>query len=507
MSSILPTSSNTTNQLDPYFTNIINSIMTVEAQPLDTLSKQQDQISVQKGAYSDLSTELTDLQNASWALQNSYTSSVKLGATAAMSGVASGYTVASASADSSAIAGVYSLQINKLAQAQTVYSERQATADQALTFGSGSAGSFTLGDATFTVTQGVGITYTSASGGTASVSGTSLNALATAINNATYTSGSGVSATVVDNHLVLTSQTSGSAGAILASDLSNDGSGAPAATGLLHDLGILASSGSASFQHVYQDAQDAEFTVNGISVKRSQNTGLTDVISGVTLNLAGDATGKSATITVSAQTTDATSAINDFLTKFNTLSDYLQSHTATTSSTVNGVTTYTRGTLADDTIFNDLRQNMLESFMSDFTNGGTLNNLRQMGLSIDDNLHATVKDSNALQTALTSNLANSQKLLGAFANQMDSMLSGFTGRTSAGATGTGYLKVVQDSMASQSTNLSQSITDLTARLTTREQSLISEYANLQASLYLLQYQQQEWQTVSSYSTNITNTSA
>jgi hypothetical protein len=40
---------------------------------------------------------------------------------------------------------------------------------------------------------------------------------------------------------------------------------------------------------------------------------------------------------------------------------------------------------------------------------------------------------------------------------------------------------------------------MTAKLTARQQSLVDQYGQMQAQLYSLQYQQQQWQSIYSYS--------
>jgi flagellar capping protein FliD len=108
--------------------------------------------------------------------------------------------------------------------------------------------------------------------------------------------------------------------------------------------------------YTLQEAANAVFKVNGLTVTRSQNSGLTDVITGVTLNLAADAeAGKKATLTVNTDWSAARSAVDSFITKFNEVQTFIALKSSVESTTISGVTTYTRGTLADDNAFGDLR--------------------------------------------------------------------------------------------------------------------------------------------------------
>ncbi|MFQ5612180.1 MAG: flagellar filament capping protein FliD [Anaerolineae bacterium] len=100
----------------------------------------------------------------------------------------------------------------------------------------------------------------------------SLNDIKGKINLVDY-EGAGVEAvvaTVVDNKLVLTSANTGTNAAISYTDGTGGGDG----------LGFSQA----------QAAEDASLAVNGVSVTRQGNTGLNDVISGLTLNLKKEAT-------------------------------------------------------------------------------------------------------------------------------------------------------------------------------------------------------------------------
>jgi flagellar hook-associated protein 2 len=603
--SSLTTSGVTVGNLDSFFVGLINDIMTVEQQPLTDLKTKQDQISVKKGAFSDLSSRLSDLQMATWAIQNTNTTSLILGNKATVTGAPSGSTVLTAAASSDAVAGQYNISlINSsgsagvlhLATEHRVRSVQQTYVDQALaldgTFylggqaarsttndgikttniaesGFGTAdvvsGQTELGSDTYKVetrvdpnnsawyqfrlvdsdgnavnvqqgTTGVysngwqaiptlggtydtgrGLTvnfaadgYTPASGSSADattytaqgakivVAATdSLNDIANKINGATYGDGHAVSATVVDRQLILSAKSTGLDHRLIASD---DPAGTNQVLQQLGVLGTVQQPDGTYFAHKMQDAQDAVFMVNGLQVSRSSNTNLTDVISGVSLSLTADAAEKSAMIDVTTDTSNAREALDTFITSFNTLTSYLQDRMAITSQTTDGVTTYTRGVLNGESAFDDLRQNLYSAFMNDSANSGTLTNLRQLGLSLDNNLKLVVSDSAKLENALTTNFDNAKKLLDAVAGKVDVQVGRFTGKTSGQALGTGYLTALQTSLDSENSEVGNSIISLTAQLTNRQQSLVNQFGEMQAQLYLMQYQQQQWQSIySAYS--------
>ena len=193
------------------------------------------------------------------------------------------------------------------------------------------------------------------------------------INNANYAVGQGVRASIVDKQLILTSQQSGTAYSVIASG------------DVLKSLGVLNDLGG--FKNQMQAAQNATFSVNDLPVERSSNTGLTDVISGVTLNLASDAQGKSATMLVSGDTTPQKNVLNDFLTKFNALTSYIGQKVSVTK---NGDGTYTRGALSSDPAMSSFRNDLFRMAGGSVSNKGTYRNLGDIGITISDSMNAVI---------------------------------------------------------------------------------------------------------------------
>ena len=317
----------------------------------------------------------------------------------------------------------------------------------------------------------------------------SLTDIVSKINNATYAEGDGVVASIVDRQLVLSSASTGTSHILNASNLIDNGVGGT--SGVLHDLGILAS-GSTDFKYsAVQEASNASFIVNGISVERSGNTGLTDVISGVTINLAADAQGKSATISVKQDVSSAKAAIQNFLDKFNAVVSYLEQKTAVTSTNDGTKTTYTRATLADDTVFSELRIQLFSLFMQNVSNTSSYQSLRDVGLTINDSLQASISDSSKLDQVLNSDLSGVQTLFDAVMEQIVTKLGGFTGVRS----GSDYLDDAVSNLDNQVKDINDDISKMNDYLTQRQQYLIDQYSEIQAQLQLLSYTQQMWSSI------------
>jgi flagellar hook-associated protein 2 len=410
----------TVTQLDSYFINLINSLMTIERQPLNRLEEQRNKLNAAVGVYQDARTKLLELQNAVYALRsNNYTSALKESRNLSIADRPSGSIVLTATASSSAVVGSYQITDINLAKAHRVRSDAVSYVDQALGYSTG-AGYIVLGGAdsrSVELSQSLANTVTDAStaaidsgkkelgkgsyaievrnnslagwqfrlvdssgkavsirngssstettsdwqaipsgggafdtgrglviqfgsnssayqAGTAIVNYTSQGARITVaesdslldivdkINAATYAENDGVVASIIDRQLVLSAQSSGTAYALNASKVIDNGAGGT--SGVLHQLGLLVS-GSTDFKHAaIQEASNATFKVNGLTVTRNKNTGLTDVIAGVTLNLAADAEGKYATISIAKDVSGAKTALNTFIEKFNAVVSYLE---------------------------------------------------------------------------------------------------------------------------------------------------------------------------------------
>ncbi len=317
----------------------------------------------------------------------------------------------------------------------------------------------------------------------------SLADFVSSINAAKYAEGDGVTASIVNRQLILSATNTGTDHVLNSSNLLDNGTGGT--NGVLHDLGVLAS-GSTDFKYIsVQDALDASFTVNGIPVVRNSNTGLTDVINGVSINLAADAGGKSATLSVKQDTSAAKSAIQGFMDKFNDIVSYLDEKTSVTSTNDGTKTTYTRGTLADDNVFSELRMQLLSLFMQNSTNSSSYKSLRDIGLTIDDSLQASISDSSKLEELLNSDLSGVQSLFDSVMEQIDTKIGGFTGVRS----GSDYLDDAVLNLDNQLKEINDDISQMDDYLAERQNYLIDQYSEIQAQLQMLSYTQQMWSSI------------
>jgi flagellar hook-associated protein 2 len=305
----------------------------------------------------------------------------------------------------------------------------------------------------------------------------SLNDIAAEINKAVYAEGNEVAASVIDNRLVIKSTLTGAAHILQASDTSG---------GVLQSLGVLTGAGTfKNYDPLTESARDAIFKVNGIQIQRSKNADITDAVGGMTLSLAADAEGGKATLSVTSDTGPARNAINIFLTKFNELQTYLKGKVSVTK---NADGSYTRGSLSEETVFRSLNLDLYSRFNAKAENGGLYTTLSEIGLALDDNLQAVIKDSSKLDAALKDNFAGVQKLMDGLMASMNERLAPFTGDT-------GYVSQLTKTNTDQTKQITSRIDELNKRLNQRQEQLTEQYAAVQVQLLQMTYTQQMWSSI------------
>jgi flagellar hook-associated protein 2 len=140
---------------------------------------------------------------------------------------------------------------------------------------------------------------------------------------------------------------------------------------------------------------DAEFTADGITFTRGQNT-VDDAISGMTFTLL-DSTAQQEQITVSKDTDKARDNIDGFIEKFNEMNSKIRNQTFINGETGN------KGPLQDMRSIRNLTINMRQMALTDMASAGAgeLDNLSEIGISFENNGTMTVEDSEKLNQALT----------------------------------------------------------------------------------------------------------
>ena len=369
-----------------------------------------------------------------------------------------------ATADSSAVAGTYSVGISQLAQAQQLVST-------AFTAGSNA----TIGTGTLTLSlggQSTNITIDSTDN--------TLAGIASAINSAT--GNPGITATLVQGldgaHLGARLGTDGHAGNTIQAERRRCRRWRSCTACLqwnrprhLHP-GIHAPQGIAIVN------------IAGISYQSASNT-VTGAISGVTLNLSATTTATSnATVTVANDTATAASNISNFVGAYNTLVQQFSSLGGYDASTG------TAGPMLGNALLSGL-ENQIGNVVHGLISGGSSgdNSLASIGVTTQSDGTLALSAS-ALQNALSSNFSAVSQLFSSsngIAAQLNTQLT--SALASSGPVNSYSQTLVQQNSAltDQSTNLTNEENALTASMTQQFSALNTLLSSLQTtSAYLTQ---------------------
>ena len=279
----------------------IEKILAIDAERVKAAQETQDTRNEKIAAWLEIKTKLADFTKASDTLR-------WMDVWRKMAPTSSSPETATATAASNAPKASYSLEVTQLARAQTIGSAvglttggatpAPVTASTKLVDIAGiSAGNqFAIAGQTFTITAN-----------------DTLATLRTKINEASANmpKDQRVTASILDNRLVLQRTQTGVDNMIL-----SDMAGSP-----LQALGVLDGLGNPANE--LMAAQNAVFTVNGALVERSSNTALTDVIDGVTLNLAGIG---STDLVIASDTQAVKDAITTFVDSYNAYAETIEKY-------------------------------------------------------------------------------------------------------------------------------------------------------------------------------------
>lgn len=268
------------------YRELVKKIIQAESKPITLMQSRMARFDLARTAWTDVKTRL---QNLSSALTDLSLDSTFKSRTAASSNTG----VVTAAADTTAAVGTYNVSVTALARAHVIRSDAQASGWtlSATDLNTDGRISFTLNGAEVVVANG-----------------DTLPAIRDKINQ---TGGVGVTASVIDNQLVLKANSTGTANAIVVTADPD---------GVLGALGVV-NSGTTTIKNEVQAAADAAFSVDGLNLTRSSNT-VTDVIGGVTLTLVG--TGSEVTVTVGRDIQKAVDKVKAFVDQYNSVLDLVR---------------------------------------------------------------------------------------------------------------------------------------------------------------------------------------
>ncbi len=426
---------------------IVSQLMSIEQQPLMSLSRKEATNQAKLSAIGNLKGALAAFQTAVKGLsESSKFQAVKVSAADA--------TIVSASGSSAAKPGTYSLEVTKLAQAQKLASAGQASASTEIGVGTITFdfGTIDIGAGSFNSTTGkyTGASFASSGIGSKTITIDGTNNSLAGIRDAINKGNIGVSASIVNDggtspyRLVLTEATTGKTSsmkisvtgdAALGTLLNHDPAAAPAGQGFSETV----------------TAQNAEFKVDGIAISKTTNT-VTDVIEGVALTLAKTNAGSPTNITVTRDTAAVTSSVNQFVQAYNQINQTLTDLSSYNATTKQGA--ILNGDATVRTIQTQLRGILTTAVGGD---AGAYTLLSQVGVAVQKN-GTLALDSSKLQKAMDSNFSDIAGLFAAVGKTSDSLVT-YTGSAAKTTVGSYALNVTQ--LATQGSSIGQSAAALT----------------------------------------------
>jgi len=355
--------------------SLIAQLMAIERKPVVDLQDRKSKLQAQSDAWRDINTRLYNLQSRAYDLKQAYSFYSKKVSS-------SDETIATATASTDTALGVYTLSVAQLAQAHVVASGRFASPNASL----GYSGTPTINGQTVTITAA-----------------DTLNSIRDKIN---ATPSIGVTASVVqvdatNYELVLTRQQTGSTQIAFVDN-----------NAVLTNLGLLVG----GVANTIQAAQDAQLTVNGVTVTRSTNQ-ISDVIPGMTFNLkrAGTPTAPlQVNLEVKNDADKTVAAVQAFVDQYNSLMDFIADETKYDPDKKQGAVLF--GDAGVYQLQSSLRQSVTAAVPG---LPATLNNLAQVGIttgaygSTDGKLGKLTFDAQKLRDQLGADLDGVAKLFGA----------------------------------------------------------------------------------------------
>lgn len=323
---------------------IVSQLVAAEAEPVNArLNAKEIDLGSELSAFGTLKSALSAFQSSVTKLDNETSFQV-------FTASSSDENVFTASADKTAVAGEYDIEVIQLAQAEKLRSKDYTASTDIV--GTGTL-DISLGADTFQLTI--------------DSSNSTLEGIRDAINSASDNPGISASLITVDSgtQLILSSNKVGASNTIdvvAVDDNASDGF-------KLTDL-------NTSKLNSLQSASDAKIEVDSQTVTRNSNS-FSDVISGVTFNLTGVKPGTIETLSVVSDTQTIKKDIEGFVTNYNTLVGVMKGLSNFDASTL------VAGPLNGDSVVRGI-QNSLRQALSTTVTGGAFSNLSELGITFGD---------------------------------------------------------------------------------------------------------------------------
>lgn len=394
-------SSSTSSSASSYISGLISNIDTdtIVEKLVSAASKPKEQLESQKTTDETKLKEWQTINTDVLALKTKCSAISSAAEFQSKSAASSDESVLTAKATTSAANGTYYLTVTQVAQANQLASQTYTSSDA------------NIGTGTFTVTFGDKSSFDV----TVDSTNNTLSGLCSSINKANE----GVTASIVNTgtneyKLMLTSNNTGTDYAMTVSSTLSGGT-AP------------------TVDNVVQEAKDCKVTLGSgsgaISVTKSSNT-ISDLISGVTLNVSEADADSQVKLQISNDTSSVETAISDFVTQYNSLMTEIDNNFSYDSDSDTSGTLF--GSYQLQSIQQDL-QNMVSNTVTGVSS--KYNTLAAIGISMGTDGQLSIDD-DTLNSALSTNADDVSKLFATDMESDSSYISYVTSSTSTQASGT-----------------------------------------------------------------------
>lgn len=376
--------------------SIISQLMALERRPLQALQREKAEQQAQLSAYGTLKSALSTYRSALEAL--STPSDFRL-----YKAISGNEDIFTATASSDASLGSYDIQVTNLAKAHKIRTQAGYANDAEFNFG------------TLTIELGTETSFTV----TIDATNNTLQGIRDAINN--NADNPGVTASIINdgthNYLTLTSTKTGAAHAIKVTVLEDDTTGNTTLSGFAYDHGGTAdpSDDSGGMAQI-QAAEDAVFTVDGLTVKSGSNS-VSGVIQGVTIDLLAVDPDNAYTLKVERDVAEIRNKVQSFVDAYNELQKTIAN--------------LRKGDLAGDSTLLSIENRIREVINTPASiEGGRFSYLSEVGVSIQkDGTMKLNADTMTLEDALKTDFNGVAELFGndpaGFANRLKGVLDQF----------------------------------------------------------------------------------
>ncbi len=406
--------------------SIVTQLVAAEGQPATLrLDRKEANLQARLSGYGTLRSSLSSFQSSLSKLSS-------MSSFQANTANSSAKDVLVATADKSAAAGNYQLDVTQLATAHSLVT------DASLPGGQFSSLSDVVGTGTLTFKFGTTVadtdSYTSftqnadAATATVEITDGSLTGIRDAINNADI----GVSASIIYDgsyyRLTLASDDTGAANSMEIT-VADDDANATDASG----LSLLSFNAGANHLQQTAAAKDAALTLNGVAVSSASNR-LSDTVDGVTFNLLSAG---SSTVTVSQNTAEASKLIKGFVDSYNNLTKGINSLAGYDAATQKS------GVLNGDGIVSSIK-NQVDRLLTTPVDGvtGDYSILAEIGITRNTEDGTLNLDDTKLQASLRDNMSDVVDLFAASGRTDDSLIQ-YQGSSDASQIGNYAVNITQ----------------------------------------------------------------